>query len=123
MASLYSDLKVRSKISIFTLSDSIEETNNIINEKNGGYDNVVEYIPIGQPNAATLSKIDVIEPSEFSGDRMFPPMSWFKYILSLVLQQSTPLLLALKLKQNTLPPRRPGHARLLLSPMARTLSK
>jgi ATP-dependent DNA helicase 2 subunit 2 len=47
-----------------------EETNNIINEKNGGYDNVNEHIPIAQPNAATLSKIDALQPSEVSGDRM-----------------------------------------------------
>ncbi|KAF9457458.1 SPOC like C-terminal domain-containing protein [Collybia nuda] len=45
-----------------------EETSNIINEKNGGYDHVSEYIPISQPNAGTLSKIDALRPSEVSGD-------------------------------------------------------
>jgi ATP-dependent DNA helicase 2 subunit 2 len=49
-----------------------EDTSNIINERNGGYDNVNEYIPIGQPNAAILSKIDALEPSEVSGDRAYP---------------------------------------------------
>lgn len=45
-----------------------EETNNIVNEKNGGYENVIEYIPIGQPNAGTLAKIDALQPSSVSGD-------------------------------------------------------
>lgn len=48
----------------------LQETSNIINKKNGGYDHVSEYIPIGQPNAGTLSKIDALRPSEVSGDRM-----------------------------------------------------
>ncbi|KAF5377271.1 hypothetical protein D9615_006424 [Tricholomella constricta] len=45
-----------------------EETDNIIHDKNGGYDNVSEYIPIGHPNAGTLAKLDALEPSEFCGD-------------------------------------------------------
>ncbi|GLB36606.1 putative SPOC domain-like protein [Lyophyllum shimeji] len=45
-----------------------EETDNIINEKHGGYENVSEYIPIGQPNAATLAKIDALQPSSVAGD-------------------------------------------------------
>ncbi|KAG5646900.1 hypothetical protein DXG03_001976 [Asterophora parasitica] len=45
-----------------------EETKNMINEKNGGYDHVSEYILIGQPNAGTLSKLDLLEASESCGD-------------------------------------------------------
>jgi ATP-dependent DNA helicase 2 subunit 2 len=45
------------------------DTNNVINERNGGYDNVSEYIPIGQPNASTLAKLDLLNPSEVVGDR------------------------------------------------------
>ncbi|RDB29054.1 ATP-dependent DNA helicase II subunit 2 [Hypsizygus marmoreus] len=45
-----------------------ENTDNIINEKNGGYENVSEYIPVGQPNARTLAKIDALEPSSVCGD-------------------------------------------------------
>lgn len=45
------------------------ETDNIINEKSGGYEHVSEYIPISQPNGATLAKIDALQPSEEIGDR------------------------------------------------------
>ncbi|KII86366.1 hypothetical protein PLICRDRAFT_700428 [Plicaturopsis crispa FD-325 SS-3] len=45
-----------------------EETDNIINEKSGGYEHVSEYIPISQPNGATLAKIDALQPSEEIGD-------------------------------------------------------
>ncbi|KAF9448857.1 SPOC domain-like protein [Macrolepiota fuliginosa MF-IS2] len=45
-----------------------EETDNIVNDKNGGYDNVEEYIAIGQPNGDTLSKIDDLRPSTVAGD-------------------------------------------------------
>ncbi|CDO74809.1 hypothetical protein BN946_scf185001.g57 [Trametes cinnabarina] len=45
-----------------------EETNNIINEENGGYEHVSEYIPIAQPNASTLAKLQALEPSTVSGD-------------------------------------------------------
>ncbi|KAG2046414.1 SPOC domain-like protein [Suillus hirtellus] len=45
-----------------------EETENIIHEKNGGYQHVSEYIPIAQPNSATLAKLDALQPSEYSGD-------------------------------------------------------
>jgi ATP-dependent DNA helicase 2 subunit 2 len=72
-----SGVKVSNKWpTLFCLTQVREETNNIINEKNGGYDNVAEYIPVGQPNAATLSKIDALEPSEISGDRMCLHKSW-----------------------------------------------
>lgn len=46
------------------------ETKNIINAENGGYENVLEYIPIAQPNASTIAKIDALQPSVTSGDRM-----------------------------------------------------
>ncbi|KAH7908209.1 SPOC like C-terminal domain-containing protein [Hygrophoropsis aurantiaca] len=45
-----------------------EETDNIISEKSGGYEHVSEYIPIAQPNAGTLAKLDALKPSEVSGD-------------------------------------------------------
>ncbi|EPS98095.1 hypothetical protein FOMPIDRAFT_152276 [Fomitopsis schrenkii] len=45
-----------------------EETENIVNEENGGYENVKEYIPIGQPNAGTLAKLQALEPSTTHGD-------------------------------------------------------
>lgn len=45
------------------------ETDNIINEEHGGYENVKEYIPIGQPNAGTLAKLQALEPSTTHGDR------------------------------------------------------
>lgn len=47
----------------------LSETDNIVNEKNGGYEHVSEYIPIGQPNAGTLAKLDALEPSSVAGDR------------------------------------------------------
>jgi ATP-dependent DNA helicase 2 subunit 2 len=47
----------------------IVETKNIVNAANGGYENVFEYIPIGQPNASTMVKINAIEASTTSGDR------------------------------------------------------
>ncbi|THH13198.1 hypothetical protein EW146_g6992 [Bondarzewia mesenterica] len=39
-------------------------TKNVINEKSGGYENVSEYIPIGQPNAGTLAKLAALRASE-----------------------------------------------------------
>jgi hypothetical protein len=45
------------------------ETKNIVNEENGGYDNVYEYIPVGTPSPATISKIAAIKPSKSVGDR------------------------------------------------------
>ncbi|KAH0590171.1 hypothetical protein H2248_000344 [Termitomyces sp. 'cryptogamus'] len=45
-----------------------EDTNNIINEQNGGYENVSDYIPIAQPNAATLSKLDALKATDIYGD-------------------------------------------------------
>ncbi|OCH84687.1 ku80-like protein [Obba rivulosa] len=45
-----------------------DDTDNIVNEKNGGYEHVTEYIPIAQPDAGTLAKISAIQPSETTGD-------------------------------------------------------
>ncbi len=55
-------------------SNVSQDTDNIVNQKNGGYENVSEYIHIAQPNAATLAKLDRLEPSETTGDRecIFP---------------------------------------------------
>lgn len=44
-------------------------TSNIINERNGGYERVMEYVPIGQPNSSTLAKLQALQASEESGDR------------------------------------------------------
>jgi ATP-dependent DNA helicase 2 subunit 2 len=38
-----------------------------------GYDRVLEYIPIAQPNAGTLAKLDALEPSDEAGDRKLRP--------------------------------------------------
>ncbi|KAI6022554.1 SPOC domain-like protein [Pisolithus marmoratus] len=43
-------------------------TDNIVNEKHGGYEHVSEYIPISTPSARTLAKLDELEPSETAGD-------------------------------------------------------
>uniref|UniRef100_A0A8H7Y8Y4 ATP-dependent DNA helicase II subunit 2 n=1 Tax=Psilocybe cubensis TaxID=181762 RepID=A0A8H7Y8Y4_PSICU len=45
-----------------------KNTNNHLNKTKGGYENVVEYIPIGKPNAKTLARIDALQPSDTSGD-------------------------------------------------------
>ncbi|THU87767.1 SPOC domain-like protein [Dendrothele bispora CBS 962.96] len=45
-----------------------EETKNLVNDRHGGYDNVVEYIPICTPNAGTLAKLDRLQPSSTYGD-------------------------------------------------------
>ncbi|KXN84807.1 ATP-dependent DNA helicase II subunit 2 [Leucoagaricus sp. SymC.cos] len=52
-----------------------EVTDNIINIKNGGYDNVMEYIPIAQPNGETLAKLNALEPSAVAGDTMLTIIS------------------------------------------------
>ena len=54
----------------FLQLNALLETKNIINAENGGYENVLEYIPIAQANASTLAKIDALQPSATSGDRM-----------------------------------------------------
>ncbi|KAF5382804.1 hypothetical protein D9757_007263 [Collybiopsis confluens] len=45
-----------------------EGTDNQINAANGGYEHVTEYIPIAQPTAVTLKKLDQLEPSDDYGD-------------------------------------------------------
>ncbi|KAF9259906.1 ku80-like protein [Marasmius fiardii PR-910] len=45
-----------------------EHTKNLINDQAGGYENVVEYIPIGTPNAGTLAKLDKLTASTVYGD-------------------------------------------------------
>ena len=44
-------------------------TNNVINQQNGGYEHVTEYIPIAQPNSGTLAKLTTLKPSTVAGDR------------------------------------------------------
>ena len=46
-----------------------EGTNNVINQQNGGYEHVTEYIPIAQPNSGTLAKLTTLKPSTVAGDR------------------------------------------------------
>ena len=55
---------------LFLQLKSLLETKNIINAENGGYENVLEYISIAQPNASTITKIDALRPFATSGDRM-----------------------------------------------------
>lgn len=47
----------------------MKDTDNVINEKNGGYEHVTEFIPIGKPDASTLAKLASLQPSEVVGDR------------------------------------------------------
>ena len=60
------------------------ETKNIINEEHGSYDNVVEYIPIAQPNAGTLAKLSALEPSTVHGERMWQGLQRSRIILMAV---------------------------------------
>jgi ATP-dependent DNA helicase 2 subunit 2 len=48
--------------------DRYEDTDNRVNEAQGGYEGVVEYISIDQPNAQTLAKLDELKPSDDYGD-------------------------------------------------------
>ncbi|KAI9512304.1 SPOC domain-like protein [Russula earlei] len=45
-----------------------EETDNVVNRTDGGYDNISEFLPIAQPSADTLSKLATLQPSNVSGD-------------------------------------------------------
>ncbi|KAF8330432.1 SPOC domain-like protein [Cantharellus anzutake] len=45
-----------------------EGTNNVVSDVHGGYDHVTEFLPIHQPNARTLYKLDTIKPSSTVGD-------------------------------------------------------
>ena len=47
----------------------LQETKNLVNARDGGYDNVFEYISIGQPNAGTLTKLSELQASSEIGDR------------------------------------------------------
>ena len=51
---------------------TLSDTDNIVNDQNGGYEHVAEFIPIGKPDAGTLAKLSTLEPSETSGDRTLP---------------------------------------------------
>jgi hypothetical protein len=53
----------------FPFLNIVLDTDNVINTNNGGYEHVSEYIPIGQPNAGTLAKLDALKPSTVIGDR------------------------------------------------------
>ncbi|KAJ7102505.1 SPOC domain-like protein [Mycena belliarum] len=46
-----------------------DKTRNILNKRmKDGYERVEEYIPIAQPSARTLAKLDALEPSDDAGD-------------------------------------------------------
>lgn len=49
------------------------DTENFVNQEQGGYDHVSEFIPIGKPDASTLAKLSTLQPSETSGDRELGP--------------------------------------------------
>jgi hypothetical protein len=97
------------------------ETKNIVNSANGGYDNVLEYIPIAQPNANTIAKLDALEPSTVSGDRMANLFHVLKIVNDLVIQQLMLSLSALRLRPSILLLRKAGLARLSSSRMLRAL--
>lgn len=59
-------------------------TENTVNEKNGGYENIQEYIPIGQPNAGTLVKVDALKPSTVCGDRKYSTAHIWHYLIFFV---------------------------------------
>lgn len=59
------------------------DTRNIVNETNGGYEHVTEFIPIIQPNAHTMTKIKSIKPSTTIGDRQFETL-FVKLTFSLI---------------------------------------
>lgn len=51
------------------ISKACEETYNIVNRIDGGYDHVTEFLRIAQPNADTLAKLATLEASDVAGDR------------------------------------------------------
>jgi ATP-dependent DNA helicase 2 subunit 2 len=75
-----SDPKVTISICYTIGSQSSADTDNIINERNGGYEHVTEYIPIAQPNAGTLAKLDELEPSTVIGDRTLPYTQYYSLL-------------------------------------------
>lgn len=50
------------------LTNNSIETKNSVNDAQGGYEGVVEYIPIAQPGAKVLRQLDELEPSDDYGD-------------------------------------------------------
>ena len=100
-------MHVASSALVHTSYTNSTETSNTINTKHGGYDNVSEFIPIGQPHASTLAKIDTLKPSDVTGDREYPYIIDYLSLKSLF-QRSTHLLWALRLRANTSQLRRLG---------------
>ncbi|KAG8971417.1 ATP-dependent DNA helicase II subunit 2 [Tulasnella sp. 425] len=47
-----------------------KKTKNCVNDSNGGYDHVTEYIPIAQPTQHTMELISAIKPSKVQGDAL-----------------------------------------------------
>ena len=46
-----------------------QDTDNPVTDQNaGGFESVVEYIPIGTPHAGTLATLDELKPSSTVGD-------------------------------------------------------
>jgi len=52
----------------------VKQPNNIVHHKDGGYDNVEQYIQSPQPNATTLAQLDELKPSKVSGDGRSTPL-------------------------------------------------
>lgn len=67
--SLWYRRSVHSQAYCLVATKPAPDTNNIVNHQNGGYEHVTEYIPIGQPNAGTLAKLQALQPSTKVGDR------------------------------------------------------
>lgn len=81
----------------------LPDTQNLVNESNGGYEHVTEFIPIGQPNAQTMNKIKSIKPSTAVGDRQSDSLfTEPDVIIHVLYQQSTLSLLESKLRPNIL---------------------
>lgn len=59
-----------------------QETKNVVNAKDGGYDHVYEYIPIGQPNAATLAQLSDLQPSTEIGDRTWGHAANISFVIN-----------------------------------------
>ena len=51
------------------IRNACKETDNVVNQKDGGYDHITEFIRIAQPNADTLAKLATLEAADVAGDR------------------------------------------------------
>lgn len=59
----------------------ISHADNVLSDQHGGYDHVTLFMPIHQPTARTLAKLDQIQPSTEIGDCTRHPMHFAPDIL------------------------------------------